>query len=75
MKISYDEAVDALYIRLLEGDYECRTIHLSDEISINLGPKDELVGIEVLDAKEMLGKGSLPKMVMENVPENWFLAA
>jgi uncharacterized protein YuzE len=75
MKISYDEAIDALYIRLLEGDYECRTIHLSDEISINLGPKDELVGIEVLDAKEMLGKGSLPKMVMENVPENWFLAA
>ena len=75
MKISYDKAVDALYIRLLDGDYECRTVHLSDEISINLGPKDELVGIEILDAKEMLGKGSLPKIVMENVPKDWVLAA
>jgi len=75
MKISYDKAVDALYIRLLDGEYQCRTVHLSDEMSINLGPKDELVGIKILDAKEMLGKGHLPKIVMENVPQDWILAA
>ena len=75
MKISYDKAVDALYIRLLDGEFQCRTVHLSDEISINLGPKDELVGIEVLDAKEILGKGQIPQIVMENVPRDWILAA
>jgi uncharacterized protein YuzE len=68
MKISYDAAVDALYIRLLEGDYECRTLRLSDEIALNIGPGETLVGIEILDAKRVLGKGKLPEVVLENLP-------
>ena len=68
MKISYDVEVDALYIRLLEGEYQCRTLRLTDEVSLNLGPGEELVGIEILDAKEVLGKGTLPTLVLENVP-------
>ena len=75
MKISYDKEVDALYIKLLDGKFECRNVHLSDEITLNLGPNNELVGIELLDAKEALGKGSLPQIVMENIPEDWVLAA
>ena len=68
MRISYDSEVDALYIRLLEGEYQCRTLRLTDEVSLNIGPGEELVGIEVLDAKHVLGKGSLPTVVLENVP-------
>jgi uncharacterized protein YuzE len=68
MRISYDREVDALYIRLLEGEYQCRTLRLTDEVSLNIGPGEELVGIEVLDAKVVLGKGSLPTVVLENVP-------
>jgi len=68
MKISYDAEVDALYIRLLDGEYQCRTLRLTDEVSLNLGPGEELVGIEILDAKEVLGKGTLPTVVLENVP-------
>ncbi|HHT9144835.1 MAG: DUF2283 domain-containing protein [Candidatus Brocadiaceae bacterium] len=30
MKISYDPEVDALYIRLIEGEYECRTLRLHE---------------------------------------------
>jgi uncharacterized protein YuzE len=67
MRISYDSEVDALYIRLLEGEYECRTLRLTDEISLNLGPGEELVGIEVLDAKDVLGKGVVPTVVLENL--------
>jgi hypothetical protein len=26
------------------------------------------VGIEILDAKEVLGKGTLPSVVLENIP-------
>ena len=67
MKISYDKEVDALYIRLLEGEYECHTLRLTDEISLNIGEGEVLVGIEVLDAKEILGRGDLPKVVLENL--------
>ncbi len=67
MKISYDPEVDALYIRLIEGEYECRTLRLNDEIALNIGPGEVLVGIEILDAKRVLGKGKLPPVVLENV--------
>jgi uncharacterized protein YuzE len=68
MRISYDSEVDALYIRLLEGSYQCRTLRLTDEVSLNIGPNEQLVGIEVLDAKTILGKGALPTVVLDNVP-------
>ena len=67
MKISYDPEVDALYIRLVEGDQECRTLRLNDEIALNIGPGEVLVGVEILDAKQVLGKGELPSVVLENI--------
>lgn len=68
MKISYDSEVDALYIRLIDGKQQCRTVQLNEEIALNIGPNETLVGIEVLDAKQVLGKGELPRIVLENVP-------
>lgn len=67
MRISYDSEVDALYIRLIEGEFECRTVRLTDEITLNIGPGEKLVGIEVLDAKHTLGKGELPQIVVDNL--------
>jgi len=67
MRITYDSEVDALYIRLIEGDYECRTLRLNEEIALNIGPDETLVGIEILDAKQVLGKGELPSVVLENL--------
>ncbi len=67
LRTSYDAEVDALYVRLLEGDYECRTLRLTDEISLNIGPDEVLVGIEVLDAKEVLGQGTLSSVVLDNI--------
>jgi uncharacterized protein YuzE len=67
MKISYDSEIDALYIRLVDGPRQCRTVRLSEEVALNMGPGEELVGIEILDAKEVLGSGKLPKLSVENV--------
>jgi uncharacterized protein YuzE len=67
MKISYDDEVDALYIRLLDGDHEVRTLRLSDEVALNIGPGEQLVGVEILDAKKILGHGQLPKLLIENI--------
>lgn len=54
MKVSYDPAVDALYIRFVEGPVECEVIRLNEQVSINIGPHEQIVGIEVLDASEVL---------------------
>jgi len=67
MKISYDPETDALYIRLVEGQHECRTLRLTDEVALNIGENEMLVGIEVLDAKEVIGQGELPTVILENV--------
>jgi uncharacterized protein YuzE len=40
---------------------------LNDEISLNIGANEILVGIEILDAREVVGKGKLPKVVVDNI--------
>ncbi len=67
VKISYDAEIDALYIRLLDGPCECRTVRLNEEIALNIGPAEKLVGIEILDAKRVLGEGQVPSLVLENL--------
>ena len=68
MKISYDAEIDALYIRLLEGKHECRSVRLSDEIALNISAGEKLVGIEILDAKKVLAAGKMPELSVENLP-------
>jgi len=67
MKLSYDAEVDALYIRLIEGPCECRTLRLNDEIALNIGGGETLVGVEILDASRVLGWSSGPRVALENV--------
>jgi len=68
MRITYKAEVDALYIRLLEVPQQCRTLRLTDEIALNIGAGEMLVGVEILDVKQVLGSGQLPSLVLENVP-------
>lgn len=65
MKISYDSEIDALYIRFVEGRHECRTVRLNEEVALNIGAGEKLVGIEILDAKEVLGAGKMPSVLLE----------
>ena len=67
MKISYDPSVDALYIRFVEGSVECEVIRLNDWVSINIGPHEQVVGIEVLDASEVLSGIKDKKVELENL--------
>jgi uncharacterized protein YuzE len=69
MKISYDPEVNALYIRLLDGKHECRSIRLSDEVALNIGAGEKLVGIEILDATSVLGLGKTPAVMLEGFEE------
>jgi uncharacterized protein YuzE len=67
MKISYDPVIDALYIRLLKGKHECRSVRLSEEVALNIGAGEKLVGIEILDAKSVLGPGKTPAVILEGL--------
>jgi hypothetical protein len=34
MQINYDKAADALYIQLLEGDFQCRAVRVTNDIAL-----------------------------------------
>jgi uncharacterized protein YuzE len=68
MKIKYDQKVDAAYISFKKVPTEVTTIRLSEDIAIDLGPHEEIVGIEILDASVHFGfKKESPKIELENI--------
>ncbi|SPF53141.1 conserved hypothetical protein [Candidatus Sulfopaludibacter sp. SbA4] len=54
MQISYDKEADALYIQLMDGDFQCRTVRVTNDISLDFAAGEQLVGIEVLGASHYL---------------------
>lgn len=68
MKIKYDSEVDAAYISFKKGPTEVTTIRLSEDIAIDLGPSEEIVGIEILDASKHFGfNKEAPEIELENL--------
>jgi uncharacterized protein YuzE len=68
MRIRYDPTVDALTIRLVEEQVECEVIRLNDQVAIDIGPGEQIVAIEVLDASEVIPGLKESKVVVENLP-------
>jgi len=54
MTITYDPDVDAAYIRFVDGEHQCTTVRISEEVAVNIAPGGKVVGIEVLDASRNL---------------------
>jgi uncharacterized protein YuzE len=54
MRIRYDPSVDILYIRLREGAIE-ESDEITPEIIADYDNHGKLMGIEILDASEVLG--------------------
>ncbi|MSR78338.1 MAG: DUF2283 domain-containing protein [Candidatus Omnitrophica bacterium] len=68
MRISYDAKVDALYVRFTERKEQVTTVRLNEDISVNQGPKGEIVGIEILSAHEHIKfSGKKPFLTTENL--------
>ena len=67
MKITYDKEVDAMYIALEEGKHQVRTVRISQDIALDFAKGEKLVGIEILDASKVIGKGNLPSVILENI--------
>ena len=68
MRITYDPQVDSMYISFKKGRVEVTTVRLTEDIAVDFGPGEEMVGIEILDASEHLGfSKDSPKVQLENL--------
>lgn len=68
MKIKYDPKVDALYISFKKGPTQVTTIRISEDVAVDLGPHEEIAGIEILSASEHLKFiKKKPKVELENL--------
>ncbi len=67
MKLGYDPVVDALTIRLVDEPVECEVIRLNDRVAINIGPSEQVVGIEILDASQVLSGLKERQVQLENL--------
>ena len=53
MKITYDKEADALYLYFQEGAFS-RTKEVSEGIILDMGKKNKILGIEILDASKRI---------------------
>ena len=68
MKISYDPKVDAAYLSFKKGRVQVTTVRLTEDIAVDFGPREEIVGIEILDASKHLEiKRRHPEIQVENL--------
>ncbi len=66
MRIEYDPEADALYIALREAAV-ARTVEVTEGLVVDVDGEGRPVGIEVLDARELLGAAGLGKVTLENL--------
>ncbi len=68
MKIKYDPKADAAYISFKDTHVQVTTVRITEDIAIDVGPYEEIVGIEILDASEHLNiKKENPVIELENL--------
>lgn len=52
MQIHYDSKIDLLYLRLSPEKQKVTNIQVTDDIILDIGEGDKIVGIEILDASK-----------------------
>ena len=57
MKLTYDPQHNIAYIKLRDSAAPVETIHVSDELNVDLSPDGTVYGIELLNANEQLSRG------------------
>jgi uncharacterized protein YuzE len=67
MQITYDREADALYIRLLAGEYQCQVVGLTEDIALDFATGEKLVGIEVLGAGRLFARPESPEVKLWHV--------
>lgn len=66
MRLTYDLRHNVAYLRLHERRVQVETIHVSDELNVDLAPDGTIYGIELLNANEQLRREDAGKLIVEN---------
>jgi len=66
MKLVYDSRHNIAYLRLHEKTAQVETLHLSDEINVDIAPDGTVYGIELLDANQQLRSEDSGNFVIVN---------
>ena len=66
MKLSYDPRHNIAYLRLHEKTAQVETLHLSDEINVDIAPDGTVYGIELLNANQQLRGEDQGNLVIVN---------
>ena len=66
MKLTYDPRYNIAYLRFREKTAQVGTVHLSDELNVDIAPDGTVYGIEMLNANEQLKAEDHGSLVVEN---------
>jgi uncharacterized protein YuzE len=67
MKINYDKIADALYFCIKTGKV-AKTIKLRDRLLADLDKSGNIIGIELLNAREQIGSANKPMSFNVRIP-------
>ncbi|MBU0896004.1 MAG: DUF2283 domain-containing protein [Candidatus Omnitrophota bacterium] len=66
MRLTYDPRYNIAYIRFHEKSKEVETIHISDELAVDMAADGTIYGIELLNANEQLQREDMGKLSVIN---------
>ncbi|HVS82646.1 MAG TPA: DUF2283 domain-containing protein [Pyrinomonadaceae bacterium] len=66
MKLTYDPRYNIGYLRFHEPTGAVETIHISDELNVDIAPDGTIYGIELLNANEQLRGEDGNKLLVVN---------
>jgi len=66
MKLVYDPRQNIAYLRLHEKTAQVQTLHLSDEMNVDVAPDGTIYGIELLNANQQLRAEDQGNLVIVN---------
>jgi uncharacterized protein YuzE len=66
MKLVFDPRYNIAYFRLHEKTAQVETLHLSDEINVDIAPDGTVYGIELLNANQQLRSEDHGNLVIVN---------
>lgn len=66
MRISYDSKTDLLYLRFDERKQQVINKQVSEDVVLDLGAGDSIVGIEIMDASKRLDLSAIMPVSYES---------
>ena len=66
MQFTYDPRYNIAYLRVHEKTAQVETIHISDELTIDIAPDGTVYGLELLNTNVQLGAEDQRKLIVIN---------